>query len=70
MNSKAKDLLEMLEKMGSSDFETFRKNIKKVKLKRDGKWYTVKDVAADKGIGLVGYPERVTRDEIAAVART
>lgn len=64
--SKAKKLLEMLEdfKMRSTDFEAFRKNVKKVKL-RDGKWYAVKGVVADQGIDLVGH-DRVRPDEIVA----
>lgn len=64
--SKAKKLLEMLEdfKMRSTDFEAFRKNVKKVKL-RDGKWYVVKGVVADQGIDLVGH-DRVRPDEIVA----
>jgi len=68
--TKARKIIEMLEelKMGSSDYQTFLKNVKKVKLKRDSKWYTVKGAVADKGISLVGH-EPVQRDEIADVAR-
>ena len=66
--SKAKVFLEaLLEFVGleSDSWELFSKNIKRVQLKRDGKWYRVKSVDASKGIYLVGMPEPVTREEIA-----
>lgn len=68
--SKARELIEMLEdfRMGSLDYQTFLTNIKKVRLKRDGKWYRVKGAVSDKGISLVGH-DPVSRDEIASVAR-
>lgn len=70
--TKAKKFLEaLLEFIGldSDSWELFSKSVKRVQLKRDGKWYRVKSVDAEKGIYLVGYPDPVTRDEISQTSR-
>lgn len=66
--TKAKVLIDEMAKMGSSDYLTFIRNVKKVKLKRDGKWYLVRGVIADRGINLVGH-DPVKPDEIADTSR-
>lgn len=71
--SKASEALtcieEALNSLGSDELQNFYKGVKKVQLKRDKKWYAVKDVSFDKGFSLVGVPGRVMKDEIVNVAK-